>query len=420
MSAADAVLWHDLECGGYAEDLPLWRELADDEAGDDPVARRRRGHRPGRARPGRATATTSSRSTPTRSCSARCATGRPPRASPWRRSPPTPADFDLGDRRFALVIVPMQTVQLLGGAEGRLGFLARARAHLRPGGVLAARDRRRARRRDRRADRAAAARPARGRRDAVLEPAGRAARRGRSASSIERLREIVDALGRAHRRRPTSSASTTSTPPRSRPRRARPACARSRRRVVPRPTSTSARRWWSSVAERTLRVCALYPELMNIYADRGNLLLLERRCAWRGLGFTATAATLGDRVDPDAHDLFYLGGGQDRDQALCARDLVDDQARGAARRGRPRRGRPRRVRRLPAARPQLRARRRGAARASGLVDLRTVREDGPRLIGNVAIEVSSPGSTGRASSPASRTTAAARTSDRARSRSAAS
>ncbi len=37
--------------------------------------------------------------------------------------------------------------------------------------------------------------------------------------------------------------------------------------------------------ERTLRVCALYPDLMNIYADRGNLLLLERRCRWRGIGF---------------------------------------------------------------------------------------------------------------------------------------
>ena len=62
---------------------------------------------------------------------------------------------------------------------------------------------------------------------------------------------------------------------------------------------------------------------MNIYADRGNLLLLERRCAWRGIGFEVTAATLGDAIDPDAHDLFYLGGGQDRDQRLCAFDLVD-------------------------------------------------------------------------------------------------
>ncbi|HEV2813714.1 MAG TPA: glutamine amidotransferase, partial [Solirubrobacteraceae bacterium] len=67
-----------------------------------------------------------------------------------------------------------------------------------------------------------------------------------------------------------------------------------------------------------LRVCALYPDLMNIYADRGNLLLLERRCAWRGIGFTVTSAGLRDEIDPDAHDLFYLGGGQDRDQRLCA------------------------------------------------------------------------------------------------------
>ncbi|MDQ3742373.1 MAG: glutamine amidotransferase, partial [Actinomycetota bacterium] len=73
----------------------------------------------------------------------------------------------------------------------------------------------------------------------------------------------------------------------------------------------------------TLRVCALYPDLMNIYADRGNLLLLERRCAWRGIGFEVTPAGLGDAIDPDAHDLFYLGGGQDRDQRLCAYDLVE-------------------------------------------------------------------------------------------------
>ena len=62
------------------------------------------------------------------------------------------------------------------------------------------------------------------------------------------------------------------------------------------------------MAERALRVCALYPDHMNIYADRGNLLLLERRCAWRGIGFIVTAAAIGDDVDPDAHDLFYLGG----------------------------------------------------------------------------------------------------------------
>ena len=72
----------------------------------------------------------------------------------------------------------------------------------------------------------------------------------------------------------------------------------------------------------TLRVCALYPDLMNIYADRGNLLVLERRCAWRGIGFELASAGLGEPLDGDAHDLFYLGGGQDRDQRLCAEDLV--------------------------------------------------------------------------------------------------
>ena len=110
-----------------------------------------------------------------------------------------------------------------------------------------------------------------------------------------------------------------------------------------------------------LRVCALYPDLMNIYADRGNLLLLERalRVA-RASASSSPASGLGDALDPDAHDLFYIGGGQDRDQALCAEDLADRQARRAARRGGARQGDLRRLRRLPAARPRLRARRRAA------------------------------------------------------------
>ena len=76
------------------------------------------------------------------------------------------------------------------------------------------------------------------------------------------------------------------------------------------------------MADHVLRICALYPDLMNIYADRGNLLLLERRCAWRGIGFELVGAGLGEGIDPDAHDLFYIGGGQDRDQQLCAHDMV--------------------------------------------------------------------------------------------------
>ena len=86
-----------------------------------------------------------------------------------------------------------------------------------------------------------------------------------------------------------------------------------------------------------LRVCALYPELMNIYADRGNIAVLRARCEWRGLGFELAAASLGEGVDPDAHDIFYMGGGQDRDQALVARDMVETNARRVLHRPPPRR-----------------------------------------------------------------------------------
>jgi CobQ-like glutamine amidotransferase family enzyme len=140
------------------------------------------------------------------------------------------------------------------------------------------------------------------------------------------------------------------------------------------------------VADRTLRVCALYPDLLNIYADRGNLLLLERRCAWRGIGFELAGSGLGDPLDPGAHDLFYIGGGQDRDQALCAVDMVEtkrDALHAAAGRGA--------VVFAVCGGYQLLGHgyEMGDERLPGvdLVDLDTVRADGPRLIGNVAIEL---------------------------------
>jgi SAM-dependent methyltransferase len=126
------VVWHDVECGAYGEDLPLWRELAavaggpvlDVGAGTGRVALHlaRQGH-------------------------AVVALDRSPAllAALRERAAGLPVEtvvadaraFDLGDRRLPLVLVPMQTIQLLGGPEGRAAFLARAAAHLAPGGLLA-------------------------------------------------------------------------------------------------------------------------------------------------------------------------------------------------------------------------------------------------------------------------------------------
>jgi CobQ-like glutamine amidotransferase family enzyme len=135
----------------------------------------------------------------------------------------------------------------------------------------------------------------------------------------------------------------------------------------------------------TLRVCALYPELMNIYADRGNIAVLRARCEWRGLGFELASASLGEKLDPDAHDLYYMGGGQDRDQALVAREMAQSKRaplHAAAERGA--------VLLAVCGGYQLLGHSYALGDEElpgiGLVDLRTVREPGPRLIGNCAIE----------------------------------
>ena len=136
----------------------------------------------------------------------------------------------------------------------------------------------------------------------------------------------------------------------------------------------------------TLRLLTLYPDQMNIYADRGNILFWQRRCEWRGIGFEHASAGPGERVDAAAHDLIYIGGGQDRDQKLVAADMVETKREGIAAAvddgavvlavcgGYQ----------LLGHSYQL-----GNERIAGLglADVETVREEGPRLIGNVAIEV---------------------------------
>ena len=396
----------------YAADLPLWRELA--ARGRRPGARRRRRHRPRRARP-RARRPRRHRARPsTPSCSP-CWRERADGPAGRARVVADAAGFDARRGAFALVAVPMQTIQLLPGRAARGFFASRPARASRPAGSSRWRSPTRSRASRRTLELPL---PDAGEADgwryvsqptAVRDVAERHADRARSASTIAPGRRAHDraddviVLARVTAERLAAEGAAAGL------RRRRRAAHRRRR------TSTSAPRWWCCVAERTLRVGALYPDLLNIYADRGNLLLLERRCAWRGIGFELRGV-------------------------------------GPRRRARPRRPRPVLHRRRPGPRPgAVRARpgrRPSATRCTpppsaapscsrvcggyqllghgyelggerlpgvGLVDLETVREDGPRLIGNVAIELDR-----RARcSPASRTTAAARTSARARSRSAA-
>src|SRR3984893_513299 len=140
----------------------------------------------------------------------------------------------------------------------------------------------------------------------------------------------------------------------------------------------------SSPATSILRVCALYPGLMNIYADRGNLLMLERRCAWRSIEWQLHESSLGAALS-DEHDLYYIGGGQDADQRRCASDLLELKAaalHAAAARGAVVLGVCGGYQLLGHS-YQLGAE---TIPGIGLLDLHTVRSDGPRLIGNVAVQ----------------------------------
>jgi SAM-dependent methyltransferase len=125
------ALWHDLECSAYDEDLPLWRELARDAGG--PILDVGAGT-------GRVSLDLAAHGIAVVALDADAALlealERRGAGLPVETVVADARDFDLG-RRFPLVLVPMQTVQLLGGRSGRAKFLRRALAHLQPGGLVA-------------------------------------------------------------------------------------------------------------------------------------------------------------------------------------------------------------------------------------------------------------------------------------------
>jgi CobQ-like glutamine amidotransferase family enzyme len=70
-----------------------------------------------------------------------------------------------------------------------------------------------------------------------------------------------------------------------------------------------------------LRIAFLYPELMNIYGDRGNIIALSRRAMWRGIDVKVDRVSIGDEIDPGYYDFYFFGGGQDKQQVAVSADL---------------------------------------------------------------------------------------------------
>ncbi len=90
-------------------------------------------------------------------------------------------------------------------------------------------------------------------------------------------------------------------------------------------------------SERRVRAAHLYPDIMNIYGDRGNIIALRYRCEARGIAFECVDVTVSDDFEPAEYDIVHIGGGQDREQRRIAEDLRSkgDAIRTAVQAGQP-------------------------------------------------------------------------------------
>ena len=318
--AVSGLIWHEVECGAYTADLPLWEELA----GRSEEAIMELGCGAGRV-------------------TLHLAQREPLLvlgvdwdaelvAAAWERSANLRGDAELADVRsfefeteFSLVIAPMQLIQLLRGPEDRVACLASVQASLLPGGLAAFAI----------VEEIPVPPP-----DSTMPPLPDVREVdgwiysslplepevGDETILLRRLRQTIDPDGNLtdelnEIELRVLSAETLEEEGRSR----RPAAGRAPRDPRNRCARRLGRRPLREGRLMELRLLALYPEQMNIYADRGNILFLQRRCEWRGIEFAYAAAGPGERFDPAAHDFIYLGGGQDRDQRAVAADMVESK-----------------------------------------------------------------------------------------------
>ena len=75
------------------------------------------------------------------------------------------------------------------------------------------------------------------------------------------------------------------------------------------------------MSDKCIKICHLYPEVLNLYGDRGNILCLKKRMEWRGLDCQISEVKLGEKSDLSEFDLFFIGGGQDFEQEVLLKDL---------------------------------------------------------------------------------------------------
>lgn len=73
---------------------------------------------------------------------------------------------------------------------------------------------------------------------------------------------------------------------------------------------------------KTLKICHLYPDVLNLYGDRGNVTAIKKRLEWRGIGCEIVNTNIGDKTDLRDCDIFFIGGGQDFEQGVLLKDIA--------------------------------------------------------------------------------------------------